>query len=221
MSDHSQGSLAPSDRPSSRAHPVRLCGQEVPSSGHICAFFDSRAEKYDILGTYFNDAISGGDRVVNIVDAAARDAHLDALRDAHVPVTMAMHSDQLRVMTTEDTYLRDGELSLAAVLDMLRDTLRTAQDERRCVRTCGDMSWIGRTPTASVQAMEYEARVNDLLPTTDCTLLCVYDRSAIPAFLVSDILSTHPYSVIKGKLRANPYYVAPDEYLSMLRGRQQ
>ena len=67
--------------------------------------------------------------------------------------------------------------------------------------------------------MAYEARVNYLLPDFSCTLVCAYDLALTPAALVSDILATHPAAIVKGRLRPNPFYVQPDEYLEMLRAR--
>ena len=198
---------------------IRLCGEEIREPGHICAFFDSREEKYGTLAPYFKDSIGRGDCLINIVDADVLDTHLMALAAERVPVQHALRTDRLRVMTSEDTYIRNGELDLEGVLEMLRVALETAKGEGRCVRTCGEMNWIARTPSAGARAMEYEARVNQFVPTFDCTLLCVYDVATTPAAMVSDILATHPFAVVKGRLRANPYFVQPDEYLEMLRAR--
>jgi len=48
---------------------VTLCGRSLPEPGHICAFFDSRAEDDDILSPYFRERIAIDEEVINIVDA--------------------------------------------------------------------------------------------------------------------------------------------------------
>lgn len=201
------------------ARHVTLCGEEVREPGHICAFFHSRREKYATIAPYFRDAIQAGDRVINIVDAADRDAHVAALEAAQVPVDHALRTDMLRLMTTETTYVKNGEVDLEGVLDMLRETLHSARTERRWIRTCGEMSWVGRNPNAAARVMEYEARVNEFVPGFNSTLLCVYDVAELPAAIISDILATHPVAIINGRMRANPYFVEPDDYLEMLRAR--
>ena len=65
--------------------------------------------------------------------------------------------------------------------------------------------------------MACEARVNDFVPTFECTLLCVYDLTSTPAAMVADILATHPDAIVNGRPRANPYAVDPSEYNEMLR----
>jgi hypothetical protein len=47
---------------------IHLCGETLPHPGHVCAFFDSREQKYETLIPFLNDAISAGDEVINIVD---------------------------------------------------------------------------------------------------------------------------------------------------------
>ena len=200
---------------------ITLCGEEIPHPGHVCAFFDSREEKYDTLAPFFIDAIQAGDRIINVVDADARDEHLRQLTRALVPVARAMEGEQLRVFTSEETYLREGIQDLDGMLDLLRDALESSARDNCCIRTCGDMSWIGRSTMPVERVLEYEAKVNYFVPTHTCTLLCVYDLAVMPAALVSDIMSTHPFAIVKGRLRRNPYFVQPDEYLGMLRSRRQ
>lgn len=196
-----------------------LCGEEVPAGGHICAFFSSRAEKYDTLVPYFKSAIEAGERVINVVDASLKSAHERQLESMGVPVQQAVRQSRFQLHSAEDVYMRDGELALDAVLDMLRESLVKAKTDGNHVRTCGEMNWIARNPGVTRKALEYEVRVNELLPGHDCTMLCVYDLAYTPSSLVADILATHPYAVINGRLRANPYAVEPAAYSAMLQSR--
>lgn len=198
---------------------VRVCGVPLPEPGHICAFFDSREEKYGTIAPYFVDGLGQGDRIINVVDAINLDGHLGALEAARVPVQEAREADRLRVLTSEDTYLRDGSMNMEGMLDLLWQALSQARLEGRRVRTCGEMNWIAASGTPIERVLEYEARVNYFLPTFTCTLMCVYDLAVTPARMVSDLLATHTYAIVKGRLQANPYHVHPDEYLQMLRAR--
>jgi hypothetical protein len=201
------------------ARRVRLCGETLREPGHICAFFDSREEKYDTIAPFFIDGIAAGDQIINVVEAAVLEDHRAALEAARVPLRHATESQQLRILTAEETYLKDGEMQLDAMLQMLYDVLSSARDEGRGVRTCGEMNWIRHAQVSQQKVLEYEARVNYFVPTFECTLLCVYDLAQTPAALVSDLLATHSFAIVKGRLRPNPYHVKADEYLEMLRQR--
>jgi hypothetical protein len=199
----------PADRNGDRR--ITLCGQELPHPGHVCAFFESQEQKYDTIVPFFLDAVAVGDRIINVVDGEQRDAHLQRLRARDARLGQAVESEQLRVLTSEETYLRPGLQDLDGMLELVHDALQEAEAEQRCVRTCGEMSWVARSTLPVERVLEYEARVNHFVPTFTCTLLCAYDVAAIPSGLLSEILATHPFAIIKGRLRPNPYYVEPEE----------
>lgn len=194
-----------------------LCGQEVPRAGHICAFFDSSEEKYEVLASYLGDAIASGDRVIDVVEARSREDHIRGMTDAGVDMSGAIERGQLHVGTCEETYYREGGLDLEGVLDMLRHELGAARDAGVCVRTAGEMNWVARDESQRQRALEYEARVNEFLPDFDCTLLCVYDLAHTPSTMIADILATHPFAIVKGRLRANPWVIETGKYMEMLR----
>jgi len=198
---------------------IHLCGEEIPDAGHICAFFDSRADKYKVLAPYLAEGIEQGDRIINVVDAEERDQHVETLAHFRVDVRDAMQRRQFQLLTAEETYLKERTVDLDGMLDLLRDVLEAAKRDGRAVRTCGEMNWIGRSQMPTETVMAYEARVNNFVPTFQCTLVCVYDIAQLRSGMVADILATHPTSIIDGRLRANPMYVEPDVFLERLHQR--
>ena len=200
--------------------PIRLCGEEIPHAGHICAFFDSRKQKYEVLAPYLADGIANGDRIINVVDAGDREDHVRTLAAANVPVERAIRGGQYKLMTAEETYLQEGAVNLDGMLELLRGALETAERDGTCIRTCGEMNWIGRSSLPPEEVMSYEARVNEFVPTFQCTLVCVYDVATLRSGMVADILATHPTAIINGRLRNNPVYVEPNQFLEMLQQRK-
>jgi hypothetical protein len=69
--------------------------------------------------------------------------------------------------------------------------------------------------------VEYETRLNHVLPKYDDVVVCTYDITRFSASVVMDILRTHPRVIIGGFLQENPFYVPPDEFLVELRGRDR
>src|SRR5687767_12673309 len=112
-----------SNKRDSGPSPIHLCGEVLPQAGHICAFFDSAAEKYQAIATFFDEGIRQGDRIINVVDADKRDGHIHALADARVPVRQAIDSGQMQLLTAEETYLQEDAVDLNGMLELLRETL--------------------------------------------------------------------------------------------------
>jgi hypothetical protein len=192
---------------------VTLCGRSLERPGHICAFFDSREQQYDVLSPYYKEGLDGGEEVITIVDAHEHGAHCKHMQQRGIPVDKALSAEQLKVFTAETTYTADGRFDAQRMYDLLQGALADAKRSGRRVRTSGVMDWSSRGAPGTDQLMDYESRVNVLVPIYDCTLLCVYDISKISGQMMMDILTTHPYVVRGKRILHNPHYVPPIELL--------
>jgi hypothetical protein len=188
---------------------IRLCGHEIAEPGHICAFFSSRDEEYETLIPYLQDGIGDGEHVVNVVDAARFEDHQHRLEAAGIP----RDAPDLTVATSETTYLAGGSFDIDRMVGFVRSALERAAAAGQGVRTAGWMDWIHRDAPGTNQVMRYEAQMNLLTPTFDCTFMCIYDLPKLSGELMVDIMATHPYVVLRGQIRRNPFYVPPEIYL--------
>ena len=196
---------------------IRLCGQRIDQPGHICAFFTSRDEEYETLIPFLKDGVEAGEQVLNVLDEVRLDDHRARLEACGV----SADDGRLRIASSEDTYLAGGRFDMARMVDFVRDHLAEAASHGRQVRTAWWMDWLYRGAPGTERAMEYEARMNLLVPTFDCTFMCVYDLSKLQGETLVDIIATHPYVVLRGQIRQNPFYVPPDVYLKELLSRKQ
>lgn len=200
---------------------VTVCGHDFTQAGHICAFFDSKEQQYDVLLPYFQEGLDNGEQVVSILDSYQHNEHLDYLRSANIPLENVMQSEQLKVLSSDDTYTYGGVFAVERMFTLLENVLIDAQNSPfSYVRTCGDMEWALKNLPGTEELIEYEARANTLLPKYDCTLMCVYDLNRFSGRTVVDILATHPQVIMNGRVHQNPYYVPPLAFLQQLLHRR-
>jgi hypothetical protein len=69
--------------------------------------------------------------------------------------------------------------------------------------------------------LEYETRVNYVVPKYDNPVICTYDLSKFSAALVMDMMRTHPVVIIGEVLQENPFFVPPDQFLLEIRERRR
>jgi len=67
--------------------------------------------------------------------------------------------------------------------------------------------------------IEYEMRLNDVLPRYDDPVICTYDANLLNGSILVDILRTHPVAIIGGLLYENPFFAPPQEFLRQVRQR--
>jgi MEDS: MEthanogen/methylotroph, DcmR Sensory domain len=194
-----------------------LCGQSLRGLQHVCAFFDSRDEEYEILNPYFREGLESGEEVVTIVESSCHDEHIQRMTAGGVNVATAREAGQLKVLASEESYIKDRVFVVERMYLMLEEVLRSAcHGPFRSVRTMGDMEWALHNLPGTDDLMVYEARVNRLAAHHDCTLLCAYDINRFSGRVIGDVLATHSHVIINGKVHENPYYVDPVTYLHKL-----
>lgn len=196
---------------------VTLCGETLTGPSHICAFFDSREEQYEVLLPYFREGLDNNEEVVTILESYTHPDHYARLSAAGMPLRETIASGQLKVLASESTYLKGSTFASERMFNMLEQVLVNAQNgPYGAVRTCGDMEWALRNLPGTDQLMEYEARVNLLTSKYDCTLLCVYDINRFSGRAVADVLASHSHVILNGKIHENPHFVEPMELLQKL-----
>ena len=195
---------------------VRICGRDIPNPGHICAFFNDREAEYSALLPYLKQGVEVGEEVVNVLDAARLEDHRGRLTSAGIPA----HA-HVKVASSEETYLADGRFDMERMVSFVEDALSSAKAHGRCVRTAGWMDWMHQQPPGMEKVVEYETRMNLLVPKYDCTFMCVYDMKHLAGGMVVDIMATHPWVILNGEIRENTFYVPPESYLQQVLAKRQ
>lgn len=203
-----------------RQQSVTLCGETLYGPRHICAFFDSREEQYDVLMPYFKEGLDNKEEVITILESHTHHDHCCRLSDAGISVEKKLENGQLKVLASEDTYLQGNSFAADRMYNMLEQVLIDAQEgPYGTVRTCGDMEWALKNLPGTDELMEYEARVNLLTPKYECTLLCVYDINRFSGRAIADVLASHSHVILNGRIHTNPHFVEPLEILKQLMHR--
>lgn len=199
--------------------PVQFAGQNLGAHRHICAFFHDDAEHYKVLLPFIREGLERGERAFHIIDPERRQEHLRTMAEAGIR-DEKLEQGQLEVRGWEDAYLRLGRFDQRAMLALIEEALQGgAKLGYPLTRLIANMEWaLGDWPGVD-DLVEYEARLNHVLPRYEDPVICTYDLRKFDAGVVVDILRTHPSALIGGVIQDNPFFVPPDEFLRELRER--
>lgn len=200
--------------------PVRLAGSVLSHSCHVCAFFHSKEEEYRVLMPFIKDGFEQGDRAFHIVDPSRRPDHLRRLERDGIDVARAEATGQLEVRRWQDAYIQDDYFDQYRMITTIKEALDPVKrPPGRLTRLIANMEWALEDLPGVHDIVEYETRLNHVLPDYHDPVICTYDLSRFDASVVIDIMRTHPMTIIGGILQENPFYVPPDEMLRELAGR--
>jgi hypothetical protein len=188
---------------------------------HICAFFNSVDEQHRVLRPFIEDGFADGDKAFHYVDPARQEEHLRWLAAAGVNVAEATSTGQLEVRPWQDSTLDGGRFDVESWLLTFEDVLQSGPATGYGqTRFFGHMEWALTGLPGTEDLMEYETRVNYVIPRYEDTVICSYDLTKFGASAAMDALRTHPVVIINGLLQENPFYVSPDQLLSEIRERR-
>ena len=203
------------------SHSVQFAEGNLGGQRHICAFFNSTDEEHRVLRSFFKDGFDRGDKAFHLVDPELRVEHLKRLAEAGINVQDAMDTGQLEVRPWQNAYLRGDHFDQNAMLDLIEEVLQSADTAGYpLTRLLAHMEWALLDKPGVDNLVEYETRLNYVLPKYDDPVICTYDLSKFPASMVMDIMRTHPVVIIGGILQENPFFVPPDQFLLEMKERR-
>jgi hypothetical protein len=203
------------------SHSVQFAGGSLGGQRHICAFFNSIDEEHRVLRSFIKDGFDRGDKAFHLVDPEQREEHLRRLAEAGINVHQAIDTGQLEVRRWQDAYVRGDHFDQNAMLALIEEVLQSADTAGYpLTRLVAHMEWALLDKPGVDNLVEYETRLNYVLPKYDDPVICTYDLSKFPASMVMDIMRTHPVVIIGGILQENPFFVPPDQFLLELRERR-
>lgn len=203
------------------AQSAQFTGSVLGQHRHICAFFNSIDEQHRVLRPFITDGFTDGDKAYHYVDPERREEHLSWLTEAGINVPEAMGTGQLEVQPWQNSTLCGGRFDLETWLSTFEEVLKSGPTAGYGqTRFFGHMEWALADLPGTENLMEYETRVNYVIPKYEDTVICAYDLTKFGASAAMDALRTHPVVIIGGLLQENPFYVSPDQLLSEIRERR-
>jgi hypothetical protein len=204
----------------SAEEPLRPADAALVEHRHMCAFSDGREEAYRVLLPFIKEGFERGDRAYHVVNPGRREEHLRRLESFGIGARRAVHTGSFELRGWDEAHLRDGHFDQDKMLTLLRDLLAGDRQARPPNRLVFDMTWALENRPGTNDLVEYETRLNKIVPAGRVALICSYELANFSAGVILDILRTHPIVILGGVLQVNPFFVPPDQFLDELARRE-
>ena len=152
-------------------HSVKFAGGVLGRKRHICAFFNSTDEEHRVLRSYIKDGLDRGEKGLHIVDPELREEHLKRLTDAGIDVeqTIAVSGQCYRCGCGRTPISATIRFDQDAMLALVEGSASggAMQKATPLTRLLAHMEWALLDKPGVDDLLEYETRVNYLLPKFD------------------------------------------------------
>jgi hypothetical protein len=177
------------------------------AEGHVCAFFHSLDEEYQVLMPFIKDGFDRGERIFYIVDPELRAHHLTRMSATGIDVAGAQASGQLVMLDWSQTYLSTGRFDR----ERTNGDFASARAEGRTqgyprTRFVCHMEW---ALTGSLDELADYEMTSNYFPLGGDVAICTYQLERWGGRLLVSALRSHPLVILGGLLHENPFYLPP------------
>jgi signal transduction histidine kinase len=172
--------------------------------------YDHRDEELAIAVSYVRAGLDRGEFCVCVVDDGG-ESILGALASEGVDIEAEMRKGRLAIF---EKPLAQG----LKTLDMLGKIEQFAIESRKAghagFRIVGEMSWALDGDLKALAEFEARLNLNRVWERHACAGLCQFDVRRFTPETLREMIIVHPLVIIGDRICRNPYYVAPEQYLS-------
>jgi DcmR-like sensory protein len=191
--------------------PISVGFSEEPfvSGTHMCYLFGDDSERFDVLARFFAAGRRAHERMIVLTDAET-----PAVMSAALAQRGVVAGDDLESLSARDYYFDGDQFLEASMLGRVGGFYEEALARGYSgARGSGDMSWSLDILDDDEKLLRYEASLGDVVSRYPTTCLCQYDVRRFSGATMMDVLRVHPFTLVRGQLIKNPYFVEPARFL--------
>jgi hypothetical protein len=145
--------------------PIRFAGSTLGARRHVCAFFNTPNEEYDVLLPFIKEGFERSEKGFHIVDPKLRAEHVRRLEAVGIDVAAVEQSGQFELRNWADAYLREGHFDQDKMLSLIQEVLDGGKQQGfPLTRLVAHMEWALEDRPGVNDLVEYETRLNYVLP---------------------------------------------------------
>jgi signal transduction histidine kinase len=193
-----------------RFEQVRAAIEQLGPADHVCTLYEKRDEEVAIAVSYIRAGLDRGELCVCVVDDGG-ESIIAALASAGVDIDAEMRRGRLEIFRRP---IAQG-LQTRDMLGKIEQYARGCRNAGHAgFRIVGEMTWALDGDLRALAEFEARLNLNRVWERHACTGLCQFDVRRFTPETLREMIIVHPLVVIGDRICRNPYYVAPEKYLS-------
>jgi len=183
---------------------------------HICGLYETAKERDEIIFGFLCTGYPEGDlQLYCPVERNAGDFYRDFGACCPECADHLHDSNHFDLQSAKDLYYPNGMFDPRHMDKALNDYYLCSQSKgTRNVRATAEMSWALEAIPGVEYLMAYEARLNYFIPGKPWISICMYNITKFSGAMIMNVLRTHPFTISRGVITLNPYFIHPDIWLA-------
>lgn len=183
---------------------------------HIAGLYENEQERDEILFGFLHQGILAGNLQMYCPEEQTKDEFSSKYsRCCPQHAHQLENQDRFRFYSAKELYYPNGKFSPKEMDENLGAFYKKSQqDGKRNIRATAEMIWALESIPGIEHLMVYESRLNYFIKDKTWISICMYNIKKFTGDVIMNVLRTHPYTINKGIITQNPYFVNPDKWIA-------
>ena len=183
---------------------------------HICSIYRSKEEQFTPIVPFFLDGLQKEQKCMYIVDENTPEEIGTALGNVN---NLDQDKKTVQIVSSDQAYTNGGFFDPDSTFEHFDKLIHTILGEGFSgMRAAAEMSWVVTSQTPIAKLLDYETRLNEFYPTRKLIGVCQFNEEKFSREILIEMIRSHPYVIIYGKLYANKYFYTAPQYANSTRG---
>ena len=182
---------------------------------HIAGLYETEEERDFILINYLGEGARQKDIEMYCPIEQTEEEFIEKFT-SHCPdcASSVYDPDIFQFYSGKEIYYPNGRFSPIEMDKGLTEFFINSQKNGdRNIRATTEMIWALEKIPGVEDLMAYESRLNYFIPGKPWISICLYNVTEFDGVTILNVLRTHPYTISKGILTENPFYIKPEKWL--------
>ncbi len=183
---------------------------------HICGLYENEQERDQIILNFLAEGSRAGDLQLYCPVERSKEDFEEKISGMCPECASKLHDpDVFQVRSAREIYYPNGTFSPREMDKNLGALFEESQLKGpRNVRATAEMAWALDAVPGREFLFVYESRLNYFIPGKPWISICMYNLKRFDGATIMDVLRTHPFTIGKGVITENPFFVHPDKWLA-------
>jgi signal transduction histidine kinase len=186
--------------------------KEAPWGTHLCFFYDSINDYFDIIKPYIKAGLENNEFCVWIISKdLEKEKAFEILQTAIPTLDCYQRKKQIEILSHSEYYLNNGRFDGEAVITNWENKLDNARSAGfDGLRVEGDISWVGTNRWKLFK--DYEFELGNVIFNNKILAICSYPLKKIGAREIIDVIENHHFALI----RRNEKWIYAKSFVDMM-----
>ena len=181
---------------------------------HVSSIYQNKEQQFSLIIPFMVEGLKSNQKCVYVFGENTKEEVIEEFKKVGFELDEFIKSGQFELVDSKDVYIKNGNFESNKMLVTIEALEKQAfEDGFWGFRGSGEMGDSMNENIDEGELIDYESKLNEILAGRKIALICQYNENKVDHKILNNIIRTHPFTIIYGKMYENKYFYTAPEYM--------